>query len=86
MGGSGISETAEWLALRRAHEGAVARLNGCYFNHGRPVAEAVASAFDTLISGGLLALGRPDLRGRQQVCVTHHGQSKYSALREGHRC
>lgn len=76
-------EAAEWLALHRAHEGAVAKLNGSYFNHGRPVTTALAATFEDLITSGLLALGRPDLRGRQQVCVTHTGQTKYGALRNG---
>lgn len=75
-----ITEAAEWLALHRAQEGAVAKLNGCYVNHGRPVIATLDAAFDDLIAAGLLALGQPDSRGRHQVCLTPSGQARYTAL------
>lgn len=77
-------EAMEWLALHRVHEGGVARLGGIYFNHGRPVSGALAAEFGRLIDSGLLALARPDLRGREQVCVTHTGQIRYTSLHNGH--
>jgi len=76
-----MSEVTEWLGLHQAHEGSVHKLNSSYVNaDGRPVAEFLAAAFDELISSELLALGRPDPRGHQRVCVTHTGQARYVEL------
>lgn len=46
----------EWLALLRAHEGGVTRLQDRFYNHGRPVADYLAAAFAELISVDQLAL------------------------------
>lgn len=73
-------EAREWLALHRVHEGGVTTLGGEYFNAGRPVSGELADTFGVLIGSGLLALGQPDPIGRQQVCVTHIGQARYSEL------
>lgn len=83
MAGVISSEAVEWLALRRVHEGAVTKLAGCYLADGRLVAEFLAAAVEGLIAEGLLALGRPDSVGCQQVCVTHAGQVRYAALSGG---
>lgn len=72
-------------ALHRAHEGGVTRLNSDYFNAGRPMGGYLADTFDELIGSGLLALGKPDPGGCQQVCVTYPGQVRYAALRNGHQ-
>lgn len=77
-----MSEVTEWLALHRAHEGSVMKLDNDYFNAGRPIADFLIAAFEDLISNGSLALGRPDLLGWQRVCVTRSGQARYAQLRE----
>ena len=79
MGGA-VSAVSEWLALRRVHEGGVTRLGDRFFNHGRPVADYLATAFDDLIGCELLALGRATQNGQQPVCVTHSGQVRYAEL------
>lgn len=77
-----ITETAEWIALRRVHEGRIIKHDGHYFRSGKLVGY-LADALDELIDRGLLALGRPDPLGRQQVCVTHTGQRRYVVLCAG---
>lgn len=57
----------EWLALRRVHEGAVAAVEGRFFNHGRPVADYLAAALDELIRSEYLALSPADPAGMQPV-------------------
>lgn len=37
VGGTMTSEVTEWLALHRAHEGSVTKLDTDYFTAGRPV-------------------------------------------------
>lgn len=70
----------EWLALMRVHEGGVTKLDGYFFNRGQPVVNYLAAAVEELIGAELLALGRPDPIGAQQVCVTHNGQVRYAQL------
>ena len=78
------SEVSEWLVLHRVQEGGAMKLNGEYLDFGRPVANFLASTFDDLISRGLLALGRVNPLGWQQVCVTHSGQVRYAELHTIH--
>lgn len=66
-------------------QGGVTKLASGYLNYGRPVADYRADAFDGLIKTGLLALGQSDPIGQQQVCVTHIGQVRYAAIRNGQR-
>lgn len=80
VGSALTCEVSEWLALHRAQEGCARKLNGEYFTLGRPVADFLAPAFDDLVSCGLLALGRADPLGWQQVCVTRRGQVRYAEL------
>lgn len=75
-----MSELTEWLALHRTQEGVMTRLDGDYFKAGRPVADFLVDPFECLIRNGLLALGRPDPRGWQRVCMTHSGQVRYAQL------
>ncbi|MGH3911703.1 MAG: hypothetical protein ACRDRM_12840 [Pseudonocardiaceae bacterium] len=70
----------EWLALLRVHEGGVTTLEGCFYNHGRSVADYLAATLDELIRTEYLALGRPTPSGQQQVCVTKAGQARYAEL------
>ncbi|MGH3796492.1 MAG: hypothetical protein ACRDSP_16565 [Pseudonocardiaceae bacterium] len=70
----------EWLALLRVHEGGMSRLEGRFYNHGRPVADYLTDGLDALIRTEHLALGRPTPIGQQQVCVTKTGQARYAEL------
>ncbi len=70
----------EWLALLRAHEGGLTKLNNGYLNHGRPVAGYLADALETLIRTEQLALGAPSPSGQRQVRVTHAGQARFAQL------
>ena len=75
-----VSPVNEWLALMRVHEGGITTLHGHFFRHGQPVAEYLADALVELLRTEHLALGRPDLNGQQQVCVTRAGQARYAEL------
>ncbi|MGH3914614.1 MAG: hypothetical protein ACRDTC_14590 [Pseudonocardiaceae bacterium] len=46
----------EWLALRRVHDGGVARSAGAYFDHGRPTPGHLTEVFDRLVWTGLVAV------------------------------
>lgn len=74
------SEVTEWLALHRAHEGGVTKLNNGFLNHGRPVAGYLADAIDGLIRSEHLVLGQPSPSGQRQIRVTHTGQTRYAQL------
>ncbi|MGH3917173.1 MAG: hypothetical protein ACRDTC_27745 [Pseudonocardiaceae bacterium] len=69
VGATLMSEVTEWLALHRAHEGSVTKLDTDYFKAGRPIAVFLVPPLECLIENGLLALGRPDPLGWQRVCV-----------------
>jgi hypothetical protein len=78
-------EVAEWLALLRAHEGGVTKLNDGYLNHGRPVGGYLVDVLDGLIRTGHLVLATPSPIGQRQVRVTHNGQTRYTELCAAHR-
>lgn len=80
------SGVAEWIALRRAHEGGVANLVGQWFDSGRPVPGYVADALEGLTSGGLLVLADadPDCGELRRVIVTDTGSAHYVTLRQIH--
>jgi hypothetical protein len=76
-------EAREWLALNRAFEGAVVKIDGSYVNAGSSVAGYLAEIFEALIDRGLLMLGRPSAGGHQRVCLTRTGQTRYAVLCRG---
>jgi hypothetical protein len=80
------SGVAVWIALRRAHEGAVANLQGHWLDSGRRVPGYVADALDRLTSTGLLTLGEadPESCGARRVTVTDTGCARYLALCQIH--
>ena len=80
LGGGAVNPVNEWLALLRVHEGGVTTLDGRFYNHGRPVADYLATALYELIRTERLALGQPTPTGQQQVCITRAGQARYAAL------
>ncbi len=80
------SGVAVWIALRRAHQGGVATLQGHWFDSGRLVPGYVAEALDGLIHAGLLVLGEedPEACGVHRVTVTDAGSAHYVALCQLH--
>ncbi|MDQ3764858.1 MAG: hypothetical protein M3460_26085 [Actinomycetota bacterium] len=77
--GSGI---AVWIALHRAHQGAVTNLAGHWLDSGRPVPGYLATALDRLTRDRLLTLSDVDLVscGVRRVIVTDAGCAGYVAL------
>jgi hypothetical protein len=73
---------AGWIALRRAHQGGVGKLDGWWLDSGRRVPGYVADALDRLIKAGLLALGAadPESCGVRRVTVTDTGCAEYLTL------
>ncbi|MGH3822457.1 MAG: hypothetical protein ACRDRA_06405 [Pseudonocardiaceae bacterium] len=80
------SDLATWIALRRAHEGGVANLEGQWFDSGRPVPGYLANALDGLTNRGLLVLADADPRscGVRRATVTDTGSARYVALCQTH--
>ena len=79
-------ELAEWFALRRVHDGGVAKSAGIYFEHGCPTPEHLAGVFDRLIWAGLVSVAGGDpiwqLRG---LSLTDAGAIRYAALDQRRR-
>jgi hypothetical protein len=49
-----------WIGLRRVFDGEVARLNGCWRDHGHVVPGYVADGLNELLRSGLVMLADPD--------------------------
>lgn len=77
---------AAWIALRRAHQGGVATLQGHWFDSGRLVPGYLAGALDRLTRAGLLVLGEedPESCGVRRATVTDAGRTHYLALCQIH--
>lgn len=75
-------ELFAWIALRRAHAGGVARVEGRYYDSGLRVPCFVD--FDTLIEAGLLALAEPALTypALRRVILTREGHTRFAELNE----
>ncbi|MGH3884066.1 MAG: hypothetical protein ACRDRY_08300 [Pseudonocardiaceae bacterium] len=73
---------AGWIALRRAHQGGVAKLTGHWLDSGRRVPSYVADALDALTRAGLLVLADadPESGGLRRVTVTDTGCARYVEL------
>ncbi len=93
MGGDGLvsdrepaSGVAVWIALRRAHQGGIANLQGHWLDSGSRVPGYVADALDELTSAGLLTLGEeePESCGVRRITVTDTGCAHYVALCQIH--
>lgn len=78
-------EVTEWLALHRAHEGGLTRLDHGYLNYGRPVAGYLADVLDRLVRTECLVLGQPSPSGQRQIRVTNAGQARYAVLSRAQR-
>ncbi len=80
------SGVAEWIALRRAHQGGVANLAGQWFDSGSPVPGYVADALEGLTSAGLLTLADADSEYGElrRVAVTDAGSAHYVTLCQIH--
>lgn len=77
---------AVWIALRKAHQGAVTNLAGQWRDSGSPVPGYLADALDRLTSSGQLALAVADPQscGARQVAVTDTGWARYVTLCQIH--
>ncbi|MGQ0779283.1 MAG: hypothetical protein ACT4NY_33525 [Pseudonocardiales bacterium] len=71
----------ERIALRRVHDGGVAKVAGVYLDHGRPTPDYLAEVFDRLIWTGwaTVADGNP-LWQLRRLSLTDTGQARYAAL------
>lgn len=49
-----------WMALRRVHDGGMARSAGAYFDRGRPTPGHLTAVFDQLIWAGSVAVAEGD--------------------------
>ena len=79
---SDLPELTEWIALRRVHKGAVAKVADCYLDHGRPMPSYLTGPLDDLTGAGLLALSDADpaTGGLRRIAVTDIGRAQYAAL------
>lgn len=78
---TGLShELVTSLALRRAHDGGVAKVGDRYVDSGSPTPSYLAGAFDELINAGLLALADEDQYGLRRVSVTEAGHARSAQL------
>lgn len=79
---TGLSpELVASLALRRAHDGGVAKVGDRYLDRGHPAPGYLTGAFDELINAGLLALADEDPYGLRRISVTEAGRIRYAHLR-----
>ena len=73
---------SEWMALRRVHDGGVAKSAGVYFDHGRPTAEHLAGVFDRLVWTGLVSIADGDpIWELRRLSLTDAGSARYATLR-----
>jgi hypothetical protein len=73
----------EWLALRRVHDGGVAKSAGAYFDHGRPAPGQLTGVFDRLIWIGLVSVVAGDpIWQLRRLSLTDAGALRYAALGE----
>ncbi|MGH3914666.1 MAG: hypothetical protein ACRDTC_14860, partial [Pseudonocardiaceae bacterium] len=71
----------EWLALRRVHDGGVAKVAGVYLERGRPTPEHLTDAFDRLVWTGLVTVAEGDvLWDLRRLNLTDTGQARYTTL------
>lgn len=71
----------EWMGLRRARRGGLARREGHYRDHGNPVPGwLIPDITDGLLKDGLLELGDPDESGMRRVTLTEAGLTHYRQL------
>ena len=76
----------EWLALRRIHNGGMAKSAGAYLDHGRPTPGHLAGVFDRLIWTGLVTLAQGDpIWELRRLTLTDTGATRYTALSEQQR-
>ncbi|HEU0128115.1 MAG TPA: hypothetical protein VFQ48_05860, partial [Pseudonocardiaceae bacterium] len=76
----------EWLALRRVHEGGVAKVAGIYLEHGRPVPGDLTEVFDRLTWTGLVAVAEGDpVWSVRRLSLTDTGHARYAVLCEQQR-
>lgn len=73
----------ERIALRRVHDGGVAKAADAYLDRGRPTPAYLADVFDRLIWTGWASLAEADSpRALRRLCLTEAGATRYAELRE----
>jgi len=76
----------EWIALRRVHDGGVAKLADAYLDRGRPTPDYLAEVFDRLVWTGWASLAEGDSRwALRRLCLTGAGAIRYAELCERER-
>src|SRR5262245_10498548 len=79
-------ELSEWIALRRVHDGGMAKSAGAYFDHGRPTPEHLAGVFDRLVWTGLVTVADGDpIWELRRLGLTDAGAARYAVLSERQR-
>lgn len=69
----------ERLALRRVHDGGIAKSAGVYLDHGRPTPGYLADFFDQLIWIGCATVAGGDgIWGLRGVSLTEFGRVRYA--------
>ncbi|MGQ0778788.1 MAG: hypothetical protein ACT4NY_30975 [Pseudonocardiales bacterium] len=69
----------ERLALRRVHDGGIAKSAGVYLDHGRPTPGYLADLFDQLIWTGCATVADGDgIWGLRGVSLTESGHARYA--------
>ncbi len=71
----------EWIALRRAHDGGVAKVAGLYLDQGCPVPSYLTEVLDRLTWSGLVTVAEGDpVWSVRRLSLTDEGQARYAAL------
>lgn len=73
-------ELLDWIALRRVHEGGVARHGSGYVDWGRKVPCYLPEVFARLADTALTGLLDPDSAGLRRVVCTPRGRDRYQKL------
>ena len=76
------SDVIVWIALRRVHDGGVARVGSWWLDGGRQVPDYVPAVLDELVTAGLVALADPDpvAEVSLRAGLTDAGQTRYGEL------
>jgi len=74
-------ELYEWLALRRVHDGGMAKSAGNYYDEGRPTPDYLTLMFDYLIRTQLISVAGGDpVWGLRRMSLTDLGKTRYAEL------
>lgn len=76
------SDVIAWIALRRVHGGAVARVGSCWVDGGRRLPDYLPAVLDEFVTAGLVALAAPDpvAEVSLRASLTEAGHARYGEL------